>query len=123
MRRNIGHASGCHEALRAIQSAAFEFEPEKARGIDEARKRKPKRMAAGKPERLVIRRVADEQDSLATVRRDLPTTPAKAGVCTSKFEIKVIRASAGRCRDCTRRPSQTGERSIVERLPAVRDRD
>src|ERR1700720_3768401 len=62
-------------------------------------------------------------DSLATVRRDLPITPAKAGVCTSKFEIKVIGASAGRCQDCTRRPSQTGERSIVERSPAVRDRD
>ncbi len=47
---------------RRFQRAAFEFEPEKARFIDGAGKRKPERMAAGKAEGFIISRVADEQD-------------------------------------------------------------
>ncbi len=63
MRQKIARAGGCHEALRAIQRAAFEFEPEKARCIDGAWKRKRQRVAAGKAEGFVVSRVADEQDA------------------------------------------------------------
>jgi hypothetical protein len=62
MHREIACASGCYQALRAFQSAIIEFEPKKTRLIDGARKGKPKRMAPGEPERIIIRRVADEQD-------------------------------------------------------------
>jgi hypothetical protein len=62
MRRKIARASGDHETSRRFQRAAFEFEPEKARFIDGAGKRKPERMAAGKAEGFVLSRVADEQD-------------------------------------------------------------
>ena len=62
MHWEIACASGSHHAPRAFQSAIIEFEPKKTRFIDRAGKGKPKRMAPGKTERLIIRRIADEQD-------------------------------------------------------------
>jgi hypothetical protein len=60
IRRNIIRASGRHPALRAAQSAVFEFKPEKSRCIDRAWKGKSKCMSPGKTKGLVIRRIADE---------------------------------------------------------------
>src|SRR5664279_1863241 len=71
IRRNIIRASGRHPALRAAQSTVFEFEPEKPRFIDRARKGKPQRMPPGKTKGLVIRCVADEQNG-AMPRGDRP---------------------------------------------------
>src|ERR1019366_3395818 len=62
MHWKIARASGCHEAFRAFQCTIFEFEPKEPRFIDGAGKSKLQRMAPGKSERLVIRRIADEQN-------------------------------------------------------------
>lgn len=62
MQRKITCASGRDEAFRAFQRAIFEFEPEEPLLVDWAGKSKLQRVPPGKSERLVIRRVADEQN-------------------------------------------------------------
>ena len=65
----MARAGGDHETARRLQRAAFEFEPEKTRFIDGAGKDEPKRMVAGKAERLIISRIADEQDGFVAGAR------------------------------------------------------
>jgi len=86
MHWEIERASGCYQALRAFQSALIEFEPKEPRFINGAWKGKPKRMAPGKTERLIIRRIADEQDGAVPrthgteqrFRHEPPAKPARA---------------------------------------------